>query len=538
MPKPKQEGTGRPLAEDVQTLLKWLETEVKDRLVVMDEKLDRALLHGPERSCADLSGLSLEANYVKFRQEKMKTPEAYIKPRRPDSSSVESPTQSWASDDVSLNGNVKGSIVTVQTPEELMMMRQPSKNSVAQRSNNSASVDENGRRRSNSSFVEKMTVWLESRHRGATSNFIYNVMEDPESGNIGYWYERGTPVVIFIAVLLTWVQTLDNTPLDGIIGLIIEIVTDTLFTLEAIVRFTVCPSKTAFFRNTYNLIDLTAIVSLALRAVFMYQYMMGDTTALALLATQHGRERNSLTIAFLFGVVPMLRILKVLRRYQKFHLLMRAFRLAFEALPVMIFLYMVMLLALTVLLFALEPPANIPNLPMAMWLAFTSITTVGYGDLSPVTAGARFMTAFFVFLSMLYMSVPLGIIGNAFSEVWGDRDRLLLMQKTRQKLVQWGYHAQDIPKLFRLFDVDKDQELNYTEFSTMVDEMRLGLQQVRILQLFNLFDNDGSGAINDKEFLKGLFPETFHRMYGSDRLSDRASIRSSGQFADEGPPGR
>merc|ERR1712217_53707 len=124
-------------------------------------------------------------------------------------------------------------------------------------------------------------------------------------------------------------------------------------------------------------------------------------------------------------------------------------------------------------------------------------------------------------LAVLYTSIPLGIIGNAFSEVWHDRDRLLLMRKARHKLHQWGYSAEDIPKLFRLFDEDRDDELNYIEFRKMVDEMRIGLNQERIAQLFDIFDNDHSGAINDREFLKALLPGAEQRVYGSEDFVER-----------------
>merc|ERR1740123_1858834 len=44
--------------------------------------------------------------------------------------------------------------------------------------------------------------------------------------------------------------------------------------------------------------------------------------------------------------------------------------------------------------------------------------------------------------------------------------------------------------------------------------MGLGLIATRVLELFELFDNDGSGAIEEKEFVKGLFPEYFQIIYG------------------------
>merc|ERR1712113_644436 len=104
-------------------------------------------------------------------------------------------------------------------------------------------------------------------------------------------------------------------------------------------------------------------------------------------------------------------------------------------------------------------------------------------------------------------------IGNAFCEVWRDRDRILLTQRTYNRLVQWGFQARDIPKLFRLFDHDKDGELDIREFSDMIREMGLGLTKSRVTELFDLFDDDGSGSIDAREFVKALFPNEYHDIY-------------------------
>merc|ERR1719401_2026483 len=99
-------------------------------------------------------------------------------------------------------------------------------------------------------------------------------------------------------------------------------------------------------------------------------------------------------------------------------------------------------------------------MPQAAWLTFVSMTTVGYGDVVAQTPAGKLATSLLVLFSALYMSIPLGIIGNAFSEVWSDRDRILLTLRTRNRLLQWGYTARDIPKLFELFDADQNGELD------------------------------------------------------------------------------
>merc|ERR1711870_45985 len=70
------------------------------------------------------------------------------------------------------------------------------------------------------------------------------------------------------------------------------------------------------------------------------------------------------------------------------------------------------------------------------------------------------------------------------------------------------------------------------EFRDMVQEMGLGLTKARVVELFELFDDDGSGGVDAKEFVKTLFPNEFHDIYerrqdASNRCPSQGSTFSS-----------
>merc|ERR1711964_836116 len=116
------------------------------------------------------------------------------------------------------------------------------------------------------------------------------------------------------------------------------------------------------------------------------------------------------------------------------------------------------------------------------------------------------IVAVLVLSSVLFMAMPLGIIGSCFNNVWVDRDRILLMQRTRDRLRQWGFNAADIPELFKLVDRDGDGGIALQEFQRLIRHMRIGLSEERIVQLFETFDSDDSGTIDLYEFVRCLFP--------------------------------
>ena len=54
-------------------------------------------------------------------------------------------------------------------------------------------------------------------------------------------------------------------------------------------------------------------------------------------------------------------------------------------------------------------------------------------------------------LEVLFMAMPLSVLGNAMSQTWADRHRIVLITQTRRKLKTLGYTAEHMPKLFPVF---------------------------------------------------------------------------------------
>jgi len=213
--------------------------------------------------------------------------------------------------------------------------------------------------------------------------------------------------------------------------------------------------------------------------------------------------------------VPVFRLLKTLRRFKKFHLLLTSFGLAAEALPVLLFVMAIITMVFSSLIYLVEPRDNIPNLQSAVWLTIVTMTTVGYGDKTPVSQWGTAIVAVLVVGSVLYMAVPLALVGHAFTEIWVIRDEVLMMQRARDRIISCGYTPDEIPLLFRTFNQAGEGWLTIDDFRSMMDEMRLGLADVRIVELFHMFDKDSSGTVTDREFIRALFPKQYAQIFTS-----------------------
>mmetsp|Transcript_96126 Transcript_96126/g.299883 ORF Transcript_96126/g.299883 Transcript_96126/m.299883 type:complete len:216 (+) Transcript_96126:2-649(+) len=136
------------------------------------------------------------------------------------------------------------------------------------------------------------------------------------------------------------------------------------------------------------------------------------------------------------------------------------------------------------------------------------------------------------------MAMPIGIIGNEFTHIWENRDRILLMIRTRERLGQWGYTARDMARLFRHFDEASDGLLHINEFRHMMDEMQIGLSAERIVELFDSIDMDHSGAIDVKEFIHSLFPSDYCDIYGQAGTGGRMPSSEEPKRRRASPAGR
>eukprot|EP00971_Amphidinium_carterae_P035045 689830-Amphidinium_carterae.1 len=55
--------------------------------------------------------------------------------------------------------------------------------------------------------------------------------------------------------------------------------------------------------------------------------------------------------------------------------------------------------------------------------------------------------------------------------------------------------------------------LRSRRFRSLIERLQLGFSDERVVQLFTSFDRNGSGTIDDKEFVKALFPNAYYEIY-------------------------
>ena len=120
--------------------------------------------------------------------------------------------------------------------------------------------------------------------------------------------------------------------------------------------------------------------------------------------------------ADLFGVVW---VLKLARYSQGLAVLGRVIQLEAEPLIGVLFAFMVMLLCASVLGYLLErhaQPEAFGTMPKALWWAITTLTTTGYGDVTPATGAGRVLGGLVMMSGIMVFALWAGILATGFSQ--------------------------------------------------------------------------------------------------------------------------
>jgi|TARA_B110000503_G_scaffold119654_1_gene181614 voltage-gated potassium channel len=216
---------------------------------------------------------------------------------------------------------------------------------------------------------------------------------DTKAGKI---FDLFIQVMILISLVCFSIETIpDISDVTRDVLKKIEVTTITLFTLEYIARILVASKKTDFIFSFFGIIDFLTIVPFYLST---------------------GLDLRSLRIFRLFRLVHVLKFARYSNAARRFH---RAFVIAKEELTLFFFsALMIIYLAGAGIYFFENPvqPDVFSSIFSSLWWAVATLTTVGYGDIYPITAGGKLFTFFILMIGLGVISMPAGIMASALSK--------------------------------------------------------------------------------------------------------------------------
>jgi len=177
---------------------------------------------------------------------------------------------------------------------------------------------------------------------------------------------------------------------------IFEAISVIIFSVEYILRVVSAKKPLKYIFSFYGIIDLAAILPFYL---------------------SRGLDLRSLRILRLFR---LFRIIKLVRYSNALKRFIKAFIMAREELTIFLIasLFFIFLSAAGIYFFENPAQPEVFNSIFAcMWWALVSLTTVGYGDLYPITVGGKIFTFFILMIGLGIVAVPTGIIASSLTKV-------------------------------------------------------------------------------------------------------------------------
>lgn len=178
------------------------------------------------------------------------------------------------------------------------------------------------------------------------------------------------------------------------------------FTLEYLVRLYCSPNPRAYATSFYGIVDLLAILP----------------TYISLLVP----SANLLLIIRLLRVLRIFRVLKLLQYTGEANVLWRSLIKARRKILVFLFSVLIVVTIFGSLMYIIEGPIfGFTSIPRSVYWAIVTVTTVGYGDITPHTILGQAIAAMAMLTGYAIIAVPTGIISaELISEMNRERSNI------------------------------------------------------------------------------------------------------------------
>jgi voltage-gated potassium channel len=224
---------------------------------------------------------------------------------------------------------------------------------------------------------------------------IKAIIEDTDTIG-GKIFDLSIQALIVLSLISFSIETLPNISDQLKQNLrVFEIFSVGVFTLEYFSRVLVSSHRVRFIFSFFGLVDLMAILPFYIAT---------------------GLDLRSLRSFRFLRLIRLMKLTRYSAAVKRFH---RAFLIMKEELVLFLFATLIILYLAGVGIYYFENPAQpdiFSSVFHSLWWGVATLTTVGYGDIYPITIGGKFFTFFILFIGLGIVSIPAGLMASALSK--------------------------------------------------------------------------------------------------------------------------
>lgn len=213
----------------------------------------------------------------------------------------------------------------------------------------------------------------------------------------GRGFDIALITIIVISVVAVMLDSVEATHVDyGGLFDIAEWAFTIAFTIEYVARLYCVEQRTRYARSFFGIVDLLALLPSYLALMLPAISVLVDVRVLRLLR--------------------VFRVLRLGKFVAEFGSLGRALNASRHKIFVFLFFVIIVVLVMGTLMYVIEGPDNgFSSIPMCVYWAITTMTTVGFGDITPVTDAGRLISSIMMLLGWGTLAVPTGIVSSEFT---------------------------------------------------------------------------------------------------------------------------
>ncbi len=239
---------------------------------------------------------------------------------------------------------------------------------------------------------------------------LREIIDNPETPG-GRRFAWGIQIIIFATLIAFAIGTLPNlSPRVRHILRWEEIIVVAIFTLEYFLRILVARNKLRYIFSFFGLIDLMSILPFYLNVGIDL------------------RPLRTFRLMRIFQILKLVRYNKAIQRFR------HAFLISKEEITLFFSLtgFLLFVAAVGTYYFEREAqPDKFASVFHSLWWAVITLTTVGYGDVYPVTVGGRIFTVLVLMIGVGIVAVPAAIVTSALSQARAMEEAENNTQKAR-----------------------------------------------------------------------------------------------------------
>lgn len=222
---------------------------------------------------------------------------------------------------------------------------------------------------------------------------IYTIVFESDTPN-GKLFDILLISSILLSVLLVILESMNIFPPSANTALrIIEYVLTFFFTIEYLARVYCLKNPRKYIFSFFGIVDLLATLPVYLGFIL------------------HGS--HYLLVIRAFRLIRIFRIFKLFQFINEGNLLLRSLWISAPKIFIFFFFVLILVTSMGTIMYMIEgtnPNSNFDNIPNSIYWAIVTMTTVGYGDITPVTPIGRFFSAVIMLIGYTIIAVPTGIV--------------------------------------------------------------------------------------------------------------------------------